>query len=261
MMFSRKNRSRSAPQRTVTIERLDPRLILDAPLALAADGLVLADPAPDELLEPRTAAPPAPSQAAPPVPTLDGMSVRDGLEVPLTTSSSGSQGTATLTMLSLGGISEAIWGPEVNYVRFTAQGCGSPPPSSMTVGISIGGVAEEGYDYESELANGSIIIPMTPTSANTSAGEREVPIQVIHDTLDEVAEESITGSIAAAHTNTGAVVTIVNTFFQTSVASGDYTIAVTQQRTELDADGNPGQTIGLVDVKVTQNNVADKTSL
>ena len=163
MMPPRRKRRSNAPRQVAAIiERLDPRVILDAPLALSSDGLLLADPTPDELLEPALfvgamgrqapAAFASPSSSAAWRPLADApvrmaqtpsspapVASRTSTELSLSTTLS--SGTSSVWVISLGGVTEDISGPRTSYFRFEATGCGVPPPSSMTVSFTVDGTA------------------------------------------------------------------------------------------------------------------------
>jgi hypothetical protein len=77
----------------------------------------------------------------------------------------------------------------------------------MTVSFNLGGTATVSYDYESELASGSVTIAMTVDGSN-SYGAVEVPFTAIDDKIAE-ATETVEVLITCATTTPDAVVTIV----------------------------------------------------
>jgi hypothetical protein len=219
MMFPRRKQKAAAP-RTAMVEQLDPRLILDAPLMLASDGLVLADPTPDELLEPAVFVEAEPAATVPPsdepdgpddpepLPKVDAKSdAKSGPTVPMTTMSSGTLGTATLSVLPMGGVNEA-GSPSTNTFRFRGESCGATTaPSSITVFYTLGGTAEPDVDFEGAITSGYLTIPMSGSQTNKS-GDVYVPFSVRQDQIDEVTE-TLWVDVTSATSDTGAPVTVL----------------------------------------------------
>lgn len=209
----------------MTAEPLEDRAIPDAPLALTSEGIILADPTPDELLEPALFADPAGT------PADGGNAPTDtGLGVPVlattTTSSTSCQGTATVSVACLGNITEGIPDePLTNYFRFSATGCGAPPATSVTVSYSIGGTAQKNTDYGGAITAGTVTFSLTslPTNPFNSSGFRDVAYTAIDDDLDE-ATETVNVTILSATANTGAAVAYGEVFAPGAVTSGDYTV-------------------------------------
>jgi hypothetical protein len=224
-----------------SIEQLDNRLILDAPLALASDGLLLADPTPDELLEPALFAD-APSAAAStetdsdapaadvaPAPADEGGGAGDELRLDMVSSTSCcSQGTFSIGVVKLGDVSEGIPGePLTNHFRFFANGCGTPPASSVVIGYGFAGsTATKNQDWNGGLASGTVTVYLTTLSNGVNSyGETVVDYSAIDDDLDEP-DEFIRVTVSGASANTGATLTtpVPMPPIDALVTSGDYTI-------------------------------------
>jgi hypothetical protein len=217
------------------IEQLDPRQILDAPLALASDGLILADPSLDELLEPAAVELPSTpdnTSTAPPIlgSTSTSQKTATSAELPVTMTEScgGTGGVATLSVSISGGIAEApALGDSTAVIHFEAHGCGVPPPYSMTVSFDLGGTAEEGdgKDYTApELRSNTLTIPMTDIGGGNSLGTKDVYLNALDDDIDEPIFESIELFGIFATTEPASNATFVTPdSVSTTVASGDYT--------------------------------------
>jgi hypothetical protein len=238
------------------VEEMESKLILDAPLALASDGLVLADPTPDELLAPAlpAAAPPGPYGAAPPPTASLGGSAGDELQLNLlSTTSCCGQGTFTVGVVKLGDVSEGIPGePLTNYFKFFANGCGVPPPTSVTVGFSLaGGTATTNIDWNGALASGTTTITLTavyPGSPNTY-GEKLVDFTAIDDDLDEP-DETIRVTVNSASANTGAALMTPMPLppIDALVTSGDYTFSFWYQNKDGQLTDNTNGDVTVLDL-------------
>lgn len=204
MAASRKKRTRSAQRRiAAVIERLDPRLIVDAPLALASSGLVLAGPPDMEKQEPALFAAAAPAREGltlPPMPPLpldpkddpvspigDPKRVGGGIES-ASTSCCGSCITYTVAVLALSNADEET--PSTpGYLRFSVSAsCSIPTASSVTVQYGLSGTATKNTDYTGALTSGTVTIPI---NAYSISGITDVPYNAVDDILVEPHETAI----------------------------------------------------------------------
>ena len=167
-MFPRRKRHIGASREaTPVIQRLDPRLILDAPLALASDELLLSDPTPDELLEPAVLARPAAEQPAP----------ARVVELPLATTTSCTP--VYVSVICLGGVWESDASVPSQF-RFFASTCATLAPASVTVSYSRDGTATPDVDYTG--LSGSVTIPINPS---TGTGQVDVDYYAVDDSEEE----------------------------------------------------------------------------
>lgn len=168
---------------------LERRDILDAPLALTSDKLLLSDPTPDELLKPALFVKAAPDAA--PVPA-DGKRGSVALALSTTSSccSSCCSGTLTLSVVHLQSVYEGT--PTTpGFFRFSAAYCGPNPPSSVSVGFSLSGVAIANTDYSGALTSGTASVQMTVIGPSNSSGFLDVNYTAVDDDLDEPPSESV----------------------------------------------------------------------
>ena len=180
------------------LERLDAPLIVDAPLALSSEGLVLSGPADLEDREPALFADPAPATTdpAPAPPALpEQLPPQDDPLSPVgdpppgkgrdrTASMSSCCITYSVSVINLSGVDEAA--PTVKgKFRFSATAsCSSGAPSSITVGYNRNGsTATANVDYNGEITSDSVTIPLV-----NGSGTKDKEFSVIDDAIDEVPE-------------------------------------------------------------------------
>jgi hypothetical protein len=193
MMFARRKRTVSASHTSqVRSEPLDRRLILDAPLMLASDGLVLATP--DAESELALFADPAPAVDATPVvpvllpeddplspvgdPPLSGLPGSDGANA---TSCCSSCGVIRVSVVALDPADEE--GPNSpGHFRFSAwPWCHFNPPATISVSISRSGGATCGTDYIGTITSSSVTVPVS-TNPDVYV---DVPYRAVDDWLVE----------------------------------------------------------------------------
>lgn len=202
-MFARKSRAARTARIAMIAEALDPRLILDAPLTLASDGLLLAGPTADELIEPalfaeasapavqaRVDIPPAPAPVDPlPVlpPEDDPLSPIGDPQSPsdagtaAAASCCGACITYAVSVVNISSVEEAA--PTVpGWFRFTAiASCSAGAPPSITVSYSLtGSTAAKDVDYNGAIGLGTVTIPLT-----AGQGSKDVDYYAIDDSVDE----------------------------------------------------------------------------
>jgi hypothetical protein len=210
-------------------EQLERRQILGAPLALTSEGLVLASPAADELLEPAVFAEAAPAAAAgaetpalapeddplSPVGDPAAGTVADG-----STSSSSCCCNPPITylvsLIAVQDVSEAT-PQDQGYFRFTAQAsCTAGAASSISVPISkASSTAEAPADYGGEIAANSVTIQL-----ENGYGSKDASFIAKDEDLDEAPLETVRVEI-----NETAII-IPNPAFSVAtgtVFSGDFT--------------------------------------
>jgi hypothetical protein len=191
------NRRRSR-QSFVQAEPSEVRQILGAPLALTGEGLVLASPDTDELLEPAEFAAAAPeAQPAPALaPEDDPLSpVGDpgsGKLSDTATASSSSCCSACVTysvsLVAVSSVSEAT-PAEHGYFRFVAQAsCTVGMASSISVPFSKAGSTAATTDYGGEIAGNAVTIHLDPISG---AGAKNASFIAVDEDLDERPLETV----------------------------------------------------------------------
>jgi hypothetical protein len=107
------------------------------------------------------------------------------------------------------------------YASVTGCGAGSDPPSSVTIAYSLGGTATAGSDYNGDLLNQSVNVPLCGAS-----GFIDVPFSAMDDEIDEpdeTVEVHITNACAAGATSAS----FVTADALANVASGDFTVKTT----------------------------------
>lgn len=219
MMSTRKKKARrqSLSEMAPVVESLERRDIPDAPLALSSDGVILADPAPDELLEPAAVTPPdaqSPDAA--------------GLSIAATTSSCAN---LVVWVVGLSSVSEAT-ASTPGYFRFYASACAPLAPPSVTVSYNRSGVATPDVDYTG--LSGSVTIPLV-----NGFGQKDVAYYAVDDELEEpLSPESLVVTI-----NQSADYSIGDPGSQTAtVASNDYSsrlLGTSPFTVNRDGDPNP----------------------
>jgi hypothetical protein len=204
--------------RTPSAERLEQRLIFGAPLALTSDGLLLAGPEADELLEPAlfadaaggsvagTSGPAADTSTGPVVPLPDPSEPVTPEEDPLSPvgdPEGGALGDGASTMSGSccqGGITFMVWvecirgvsewaGTEAGLFRFSAvASCSAGAPASINVTYTRTDVtATANTDYEGGIAaSNSVSIPLT-----NGSGTKEVGWNAKQDLIDEADQETM----------------------------------------------------------------------
>ena len=194
-MFTSRKRNASRTRRTPVSEPLDRRLILDAPLMLASDGLVLATPAGDPLLEPAVFAD-RPPEADAPVPVIDPLPPEDDPLSPIGDPEGGDAMTASsscctacityaVTVVNVLGVDEAFPLDKGKF-KFTATAsCRTGAPASITFGYTLSGAAEKNVDYEGPITAETVTVPLL-----NGYGEKEVEFSVKHDVIDEPTENA-----------------------------------------------------------------------
>lgn len=99
-------------------------------------------------------------------------------------------GTLTLSVVHLQSVYEGT--PTTpGYFRFSAAFCGPNPPSSVSVGFSLSGVAITNTDYGGDLPSGTASVQMTVSGPFNSSGFLDVNYTAVDDDLDEPPSESV----------------------------------------------------------------------